>query len=365
MDHLVVRPAVLRALWKRRPQLLHIASPGSMGLTGLVAARRMSLPVLASYHTAYEENVRRRVEQRLSRLGLPHRAAGRFFDRLTWRYVTWFLNHMDRVVAPSVYTRNEIARRIRPPVGIFSRGVDTERFHPRFRREPEITTALHVGRLVVDKNLEALVEIFSGRRDVRLVIVGDGPERGWLAAALPDAVFTGHLSADELSAAYASADLFVFPSETETFGNVALEAMASGLPVVTSDVMAPRELIVEGVNGFVGTVGGDFADKIDRLIRDPGLRRRMGADARAFAETRRWETVFDGLLDEYRSLIGTSPRVLGGSAAVADPVPAPELAQLPLRRNSLASVPVEALEEGGGPEPVAPVSMADRSSMKP
>jgi glycosyltransferase involved in cell wall biosynthesis len=208
------------------------------------------------------------------------------------------------VVAPSEWTRSALVRRVRPPVGLFSRGVDTDRFHPCHRRERGRTTALHVGRLVVDKNLEVLVDLFRGRRDVDLVIVGDGPERAWLEPALPRARFTGHLTGEALSVEYASADLFVFPSETETFGNVALEAMASGLPVVTSDRMAAQELITEGVNGFVGTVGVDFHLKVDRLIRDAGLRRRLGASAREFALTRRWETVFEGLIDDYRRLAG-------------------------------------------------------------
>jgi glycosyltransferase involved in cell wall biosynthesis len=168
--------------------------------------------------------------------------------------------------------------------------------------------------LVVDKNLESLVEIFRHRRDVELVIADDGPERRWLESALPEARFTGHLPPDELAVVYASADLFVFPSETETFGNVALEAMASGLPVVTSDVMAPQELITDGVNGFVGRVGADFQCKVDRLIRDTALRRTMGANARAFALTRRWETVFEELLRNYREVAETSDRRRGRSS---------------------------------------------------
>ncbi len=310
MDALPHRPRVIRDLARLRPGLLHIATPGSLGLTGLAAARRLGVPIVASYHTAYEENVRRRVEKALRRRRLPQRTIGRLFDGLTWRYVTWFLDHAELVVAPSEWTRSALARRIRTPVGLFSRGVDTDRFHPRHRREPGRTTALHVGRLVVDKNLEVLVDLFRGRRDVDLVIVGDGPERAWLEPALPRARFTGHLTGEALSVEYASADLFVFPSETETFGNVALEAMASGLPVVTSDRMAPRELITEGVNGFVGTVGVDFHLKVERLIRDAGLRRRMGAAARRFALTRRWEGVFDGLLGDYH-------RVVEGSAESA------------------------------------------------
>jgi glycosyltransferase involved in cell wall biosynthesis len=305
-----------------------------MGLNGLAAARRSAVPIIGSYHTAYEENVRRRVEKRLRQRRLPHRTVGRVFDLVTWRYVTWFLNHMDRVVAPSRYTRDELARRVRPSVGIFSRGVDTDRFHPRFRQQPSQTTALHVGRLVVDKNLEALVEIFRDRRDVRLMVVGDGPERGWLEQALPDAIFTGHLSGSALSIAFASADLFVFPSETETFGNVALEAMASGVPVVTSDAMAPQELITEGVNGFVGRVGFDFEHKVDRLIRNADLRRRLGAHARDFALTRRWETVFEDLVEEYQSVL--SPTGFDPVPVVRRPsLPGPQTVAIRLPRSTI------------------------------
>jgi glycosyltransferase involved in cell wall biosynthesis len=277
-----------------------------MGLTALIAARRGGLPLFGSYHTAYEENIRRRAEMRLRHLGLLTAAAGRFFNRLTWRYVIWFFNHMEKVVAPSRFTRSRISRLITPPTGIFSRGVDTETFNPRFRRTRPQVTALFVGRLVVDKNLEALVDIFANRDDVQLVVVGDGSERSWLEAALPDAEFTGHLTGEELSEAYASADLFVFPSETETFGNVVLEATASGLPVVTSDRMAPRELIDHGVNGYVARVGVDFGERVDTLIRDPGLRLTMGSAARRYALTRSWEAVFNGLIEDYRSLFSSA-----------------------------------------------------------
>ncbi len=160
-------------------------------------------------------------------------------------------------------------------------------------------TALRVGRLVVNTSLEALVPLCRDRDDVRPVVVGDGPERGWLEAALPGALFTGHLSGEALSRAYASADLLVLPSGAETLGNVALEATASGLPAVTSDRMAPRELIHEGVNGFVGRVGIDFHHHVERLIRDPALRRAMGASARRFALSRTWSRVCAGLVGDW------------------------------------------------------------------
>jgi glycosyltransferase involved in cell wall biosynthesis len=122
--------------------------------------------------------------------------------------------------------------------------------------------------------------------------------------------------------AYASADLFVFPSETETFGNVVLEAMASGLPVVTSDRMAPQELIEDGVTGYVGRVGVDFHHRVDELIRSASTRRRMGEAARRFAATRSWSAVFEDLLDDYRAVARaagqatpTGPQAAAGGAA--------------------------------------------------
>jgi glycosyltransferase involved in cell wall biosynthesis len=273
---------------------------------GLVAGRRLTVPIFGSYHTAYEENIRRRVEKLFRGLGLPHRGVGHLFDRLTWNFVTWFFNHMQRLAAPSRHTRDTIARRFRSSVGLFSRGVDTAIFSPRFRREPPRTTALFVGRLVVDKNLEALVEIFTARDDVHLVVVGNGPERPWLAAALPDVTFTGHLSGEALSTAYASADLFVFPSETETFGNVVLEAMASGLPVVTSDRVAPQELVEDGVSGYAAPIGAGFRRRVEELLRNGEARRRMGEAARRFAATRSWTAVFEALLADYRTVLDRS-----------------------------------------------------------
>jgi glycosyltransferase involved in cell wall biosynthesis len=324
MDAVVGRSRILSAICERKPDLLHIATPGSMGLTGLNATGRLGCPVLGSYHTAYEENIRRRVEKVLQKVHLPHQSVGRFFDRITWAYVTWFFNHMTTVLVPSRYTSGVVRRRFDPPIGLFTRGVDAEQFNPRFRRDNGRLTALHVGRLVVDKNLEVLPRIFAGRRDVSLKVVGEGPEKGWLQQALPETEFTGHLTGNELSVAYASADFFVFPSETETFGNVALEAMASGLPVVASDRMAPQELIRHGVNGYVGKVGSTFETWVDELILNPAQRHRMGVAARRFAERRSWETVFESLIGRYLRVAGgfVPPEPTDGAEPQLEPGPA-------------------------------------------
>ena len=188
-------------------------------------------------------------------------------------------------------------------MGVFSRGVDARRFSPEHRRESSGTTVLYVGRVSVEKNLPLLARIFRRHGDARLQVVGDGPFRRRMGQEAPAANFTGFLTGLELSRAYASADLFAFPSETDTFGNVVLEAMSSGLPVVVTDKMGPRELVDHGSNGFVASNDREFESCLNRLIRDPELRRRMGARSRQMALERTWDAVFGSLFDCYREVV--------------------------------------------------------------
>ena len=155
----------------------------------------------------------------------------------------------------------------------------------------------------MEKNLPLLARIFRSRRDARLVVVGDGPFRSRMEREAPNAKFTGFVTGLELSRAYASSDLFAFPSETDTFGNVVLEAMSSGLPVVVTDKMGPRELVDHGFNGFIASNDREFERYLDRLIQDGELRRSMGARSRTMALERTWNAVFRSLFDSYREVI--------------------------------------------------------------
>ncbi len=136
MDHLPLRPRVARELHRLGPDLVHVATPGSMGLNGLAARRWLGVPLVGSYHAACHERVRHRAEQALRRAGLPARGAGRLLDAQTWRSVTWFFDHLEKVVVPSEHVRCEVARRVRAPVGLLARGIDVGTFNPRFRVEP-------------------------------------------------------------------------------------------------------------------------------------------------------------------------------------------------------------------------------------
>ena len=283
--------------------LIHVATPGSMGLNALAAANKLELPLVGVYHTALPEYVSTRRRSLMERMGLPTDLLERLTMQGCWKYVRWFYRNCEKVLAPSRSIARTLSRRIGVPMDRFSRGVDTRRFSPQHRRESPRTTVLYAGRVSVEKNLPLLSRIFRRRRDARLLVVGDGPFRGRMEQSTPAADFTGFLTGLELSRAYASADLFAFPSETDTFGNVVLEAMSSGLPVVVTDKMGPRELVDHGSNGFIASNDREFERYLDRLIQDGELRRSMGARSRTMALERTWDAVFGSLFDSYREVI--------------------------------------------------------------
>jgi glycosyltransferase involved in cell wall biosynthesis len=167
---------------------------------------------------------------------------------------------------------------------------------------------LFVSRLVTEKGLDVVMGVMKGleARGIahRTVIVGDGPERSRLESSLPNAVFEGHLSGEPLATAYASSDVFLFPSDTETFGNVTLEALASGLPAVVADATGSNALVADGVNGFLATPRDTsaFESRVEQLILDRNLRARMGSAARAGAEEYEWQRVLSQIAEYYGEL---------------------------------------------------------------
>jgi glycosyltransferase involved in cell wall biosynthesis len=164
---------------------------------------------------------------------------------------------------------------------------------------------LYAGRVSIEKNLQLLRKLdLSGGRD--LVVVGDGPYTETLRAAQPQARFTGFLTGADLQQAYADADIFVFPSKTDTFGNAVLEAMASGLPVIVTDVLGPKDFVRHGETGFIASGDEEFVEYHRRLVRDHDLRARMGRAARAYALTCSWDAIFE------EQLIGNYRRVIEG-----------------------------------------------------
>lgn len=275
-----------------------ISTPGPIGLTGVLAAKILNLQMTGIYHTDFPEYIRILTDDR-------------FLESLAWTYMRWFYGQQDTVFVNSEqYRRSWIDRGIEPEkIKILPRGLDTLLFNPARRDEsfwgrwekaatPDEVRLLYVGRVSKEKDLDVLAAAYRQLRDtelpVRLFVVGDGPYAEALAASAPEAIFTGYLAGEELATAYASADIFVFPSTTDTFGNVIIEAQASGLPVVVSDLGGPKELVTPGVNGLVTKAHNvhDFAEAIRQLARDAETRRQMSTAARASVMDRSWPTAF-------------------------------------------------------------------------
>jgi len=293
-DLALSHPRAVEEAMKARYDIVHVATPGSMGLTGLSAARKLGVPLVSTYHTAVPEFAGRRVP------GILRRPT----EALLWRLISWFYNHCEVVLSPSKFTRDSLKGRFKCESGIFTRGVDTDRFHPGYREAPKKTTVTYVGRVSVEKNLPLLVRAFTGMAGVALKVVGDGPYLEKMKKECPTAEYTGMITGDALSRAYASADVFAFPSETDTFGNVVLEAMSSGIPAVVTDKMGPKEIVIDGETGFVASTHEEFVDKLRLLVTDGPLRKEMGRKAREYALTRSWDRVFEDLFEQYARYAG-------------------------------------------------------------
>lgn len=293
-----------RSLTDFRPNLFHIATPDILGAAALRAARRAGAPVVASYHTHFASY-------------LHYYALGRL-EGLTWRYLRWFYAHCRHVYVPTQSMLDVMrANGMTGDLRLWPRGVESGLFSParrsaEWRRERGISDSdvvvTFVSRLVTEKGLDVVRDVLSGLKrngtPHRAVIVGDGPERAKLEAALPDTIFEGHLSGERLATAYASSDVFLFPSETETFGNVTLEALASGLPAVVADAAGSKALVADAVTGFVTPPrdSAAFLERVERLIADGALRARMSGAARESAERHDWGRVLAQLASYYEEL---------------------------------------------------------------
>jgi glycosyltransferase involved in cell wall biosynthesis len=300
----------LRALWhQRRPDLVHIATEGPLGWSALRAAHALGIPVTSDFRTNFKAYSG---HYRLGWLGGAIAA-----------YLRRFHNNTGCTMVPTEALRSELQAAGFERVVVVARGVDTQLFDPARRSDalrrqwglgPDDGVVLYVGRLAAEKNLDVLVQAYAGMRQLnprlRLVLVGDGPLRERLAQRCPEAIFAGQRSGTDLSAHYASADLFLFPSLTETFGNVTPEAMASGLPVLAFDHAAAGQLIEHGENGWLAPCGDAVAlVKLARsLSHEPAALRRAGAAARRSALELGWdgivrqvEAVFVSALIAHRS----------------------------------------------------------------
>ena len=294
-----------------RPDLIHITGPSDVGLLGAFLAHRRHLPLAASWHTNVHEYAARRADWFLRLLPKRHSAtAGQRIEDLALATAAWFYRKAEVLFAPNPELCALLERSTGRPCFLMPRGVDAEVFHPAKRTralDDPLRILGFVGRLSVEKNIGLLVEIEKnlvqdqGKNQERFFIVGHGGDEAWLRERLRRAEFTGVLRGEELSRAYANMDLFVFPSHTDTFGNVVLEALASGVPAIVTPDGGPRSIVRDGETGRI-VPDAEFAPAIREILLDPARHAAMRQAARAYAVTASWDAVFEGVYAAYESL---------------------------------------------------------------
>jgi phosphatidylinositol alpha 1,6-mannosyltransferase len=286
------------------PDVVHLASPLLLGSSGIAAARRLGVPTVAVFQTDLA--------------GFVHRYGLRGVDPVVWAWLRHIHEKADRTLAPSRPTLDELRRRGFPRLTLWARGVDDQRFHPKHRSDTlrarlapggEVLVG-YVGRLAAEKRPEMLAHL-TGIPGVRLVVVGDGPAERRLRRVLPEAVFTGFRSGDELSELVASLDVFVHTGADETFCQAVQEGLAAGVPVVAPAAGGPLDLVRPGYNGLLYPPDDPAALRaaVTTLVADPALRSRMGGHARSSVRGRDWGTICDELIGHYDDVRhGTSTR---------------------------------------------------------
>lgn len=283
-----------------QPDIIHVVTPFTIGLYGIKCAKKYNIPLVGSYHTNFDQY-----------LNYYH---FQFLSKTIWNYLLKTYQPMDRVFVPSVHTMNLLRTKGFKQLRLWSRGVDTNLFQPIISNNnvratyqihaPYILT--YTGRLSSEKNIDRLLALMQSETlkayDIHWLIVGDGPQKTDMESyGFRNVSYTGFVTKKELAKIYAASDLFVFPSATETFGNVVLEAFASGLPVIGATQGAVNELINDGRRGIACNPDDteDFVKGISSLLYHPMKRKQMGKNARNFALKKSWNQIFDQLLEDY------------------------------------------------------------------
>lgn len=304
----------LHDAWQaQRPDIVHIATEGPLGFSALLTARRLDIPVISTFHTNFHSYSR-------------HYGIG-WLQGSIERYLRWFHNRTAATLVPTSELAGQLGGRGFRNVGVLSRGVDTRLFHPgrrsvalreSWRAGEQDPVAMVVGRLAPEKNLDLALQAYAAIRrhhpNARMIFVGDGPLRESLGRQHPECLFVGTQRGEALAAHYASADLFLFPSLTETFGNVVSEALASGLPVVAFDYAAASDLIVSGKNGRCVPLGDNtaFIDAAVEVI----ARKPPDADSRSCCARSISHLAWSHIHDRYAALLHET--ILNDSARPGD-----------------------------------------------
>ncbi len=307
-------PIIGEVLEQFQPDLIHITGPSEVGMVGAGLAHHFGLPLAASWHTNVHEYLARRSDWLLKLLPERHSlSTGKVIEDLTMAAAARFYSIAKVLFAPNLELCQLLEASTGRPCYRMPRGVDTELFKPsrRQRADPDSDDSTcvlgFVGRLSVEKNVTLLATIHDellalGHTNFRFLIIGHGAEEAWLRERLPNAEFAGVLRGDDLARAYASMDLFVFPSHTDTFGNVVLEALASGVPAIVTPDGGPRYIVEDDRTGRIVS-DEDFTNAIASLIANPARHAEMRKAARSYALTASWDSVFEDVYHGYQQIL--------------------------------------------------------------
>ncbi len=297
---------VKKILEKFEPDVFHITGLNDVSIIGAYLAWKMNIPLVGSWHTNLHEFAARRLRKTFG--FLP--------EKQNWKFTGFIENKIldgaklyykmpQILLAPN----KELCEMLEKGTGrrsrLMERGVDTETFSPEKRTvKDDIFRFGFVGRLQVEKNVRLLAEIEkklleAGKTNFQFLIVGEGDERGWLEKNMKTAELTGFLDGEELLQAYSNMDVFIFPSETDTFGNVVQEANAAGVPCIVTDQGGPKFIVRENETGYVAKNADEFAKYAIALLDNPEKLSKMKKASREFALSRSWDAVFDGVYDAY------------------------------------------------------------------
>lgn len=296
--------SIKRTLMDFKPDIIHVATPFNLGLYGLHYAKKHKIPIVASYHTNFDQYLQYYKIQ--------------WVEGMLWRYLNWFHLTCRRIFVPSPSTKRYLEERGFQNLEVWTRGVDVTRFHPDADREAVLRSYgipsdrfvfLYVGRLAPEKSVDVALNAFEKlperiRSRSKLILAGDGPmfkELVEMYSGNPDIVFPGFVKGKELSDLYAAADVFLFPSATETFGNVVLEAMASGTAVIGAAAGGVQDTVRHMQNGWLCPEGDveAFVQGLTALHDNPDLRRNLAQGGRDYSLLQSWDSVFARLLGSY------------------------------------------------------------------
>ena len=304
------RNRIRKELQLFRPDVIHITSPGELGQLGVYLSRRLDVPLVASWHTNFHQFAARRFEKLIGFLpGKISRPAVGWSEEQGLRVLLWFYNFAKVTLAPTEAQVEWLEKELRKPSFLMPRGVDGEQFNPKRRTVNDETLRLgFVGRVTPEKGVRLLRDIETelgnrGLDNFRILIVGDGSEVMWLKKRLKHGEFAGVLRGEDLARAYANMDLFVFPSRTDTFGNVVQEAAASGVPSVVTNEGGPKHLVVAGKTGLIAETNAQFVAKVAELALDRNRLREMGQAARKRVSGVSWDGAFEKTYLAYRACL--------------------------------------------------------------